>query len=46
MADRLDKRRRKETLNQWKADQRASARAKLPLPDEQMKALLPKGETR
>jgi hypothetical protein len=39
MAGRPDKRGRKEALDRWKADQRAAARAKLPLPDEQMKAL-------
>mgnify|MGYP000287420412 CR=1 FL=1 len=39
MADRTDKRSRKEKLDCWKADQRAIARAKLPLPDDQMKAL-------
>jgi len=39
MANRDDKRRRKEALDRWKADQRAVARAVLPLPDDQMKAM-------
>jgi len=39
MAERPDKRRRKEALDQWKAQQRAAARAKLPLPDSQLKAV-------
>jgi hypothetical protein len=39
MAERKDKRSRKEALDRWKADQRAAARAKLPLPDDQMQAL-------
>src|ERR1700677_2710994 len=39
MADRKDKRKRKETLDKWKADQRAAARRKLPLADEQFKSL-------
>lgn len=39
MGTRPDKRGRKEALNRWKAEQRAAARAKLPLPDEQIKAL-------
>jgi hypothetical protein len=39
MADRKDKRSRKELTDRWKADQRAAARAKLPLPDDQMKAM-------
>jgi hypothetical protein len=39
MVDREDKRSRKEALDRWKADQRAAARAKLPLPTEQMQAL-------
>ena len=39
MADRKDKRSRKEALDRWKADQRATAREKLPLPNEQMQAL-------
>ncbi len=39
MADRDDKQSRKEALSRWKAEQRAAARAKLPLPDEQMRAL-------
>jgi hypothetical protein len=39
MADRKDKRSRKEALDRWKSEQRAAARAKLPLPDDQMQAL-------
>jgi len=39
MANRQHKRNRKEGLDRWKADQRASARANLPLPDDQMQAL-------
>ena len=39
MAKRPHKRQRKEALDQWKAQQRAAARTKLPLPDEQMQAL-------
>lgn len=39
MADRKDKRSRKEAKDRWKADQRAAARAKLPLPNEQLQAL-------
>jgi hypothetical protein len=39
MADRPGKGHRKEALDLWKAKQRASARAKLPLPDAQMLAL-------
>jgi hypothetical protein len=39
MADRRDKQSRKEALDRWKADQRAAARAKLPLPDQQMQAM-------
>ena len=39
MVHRQDKRGRKEALDRWKADQRAAARAKLPLPDDQMRAL-------
>jgi hypothetical protein len=39
MAGRLDQRQRKEMLDQWKAQQRAAARAKLPLPDDQLQAL-------
>jgi hypothetical protein len=39
MADRKDKRSRKESLDRWKADQRAAARAKLPLPTRQMQAM-------
>jgi hypothetical protein len=36
---RADKQRQKEMLRQWKEDQRAAARAELPLPDEQLQAL-------
>jgi hypothetical protein len=39
MADRPDKRNRKEALDRWKAQQRAAARSKLPLPDPQMQSL-------
>ncbi len=39
MADRPDKQDRKAALAVWKAQQRAAARAKLPLPVEQMQAL-------
>lgn len=39
MVDRKDKRCRKEAFDRWKADQRAAARAKLPLPHEQMQAM-------
>jgi hypothetical protein len=39
MAERPDKRRRKEALDRWKAQSRAEARAKLPLPDDQLRAL-------
>jgi hypothetical protein len=39
MSDRPDKRSRKEMLARWKSDQRAAARVKLPLPDEQLRAL-------
>jgi hypothetical protein len=39
MTNRRDKRSRKEALDRWKAQQRAAARAKLPLPDPQMRSL-------
>jgi hypothetical protein len=39
MADRKDKQSRKSALDRWKADQRAAARAKLPLQNEQLEAL-------
>ena len=39
MADRPDKRRRKELLDQLRAAQRAASRAALPVPDAQMQAL-------
>jgi hypothetical protein len=37
--DRPNKQSRKDKLHQWRAQQRAAARAKLPLPDEQMQAM-------
>ncbi|WP_425618270.1 DUF2695 domain-containing protein [Anatilimnocola sp. NA78] len=39
MSDRPDKQSRKTQLQAWRAQQRAAARAKLPLPDEQMQAM-------
>ena len=39
MPDRPDKQSRKEKLHGWRAQQRAAAREKLPLPDEQMQAM-------
>jgi hypothetical protein len=39
MSKRPDERRRKEALDSWKAEQRVTARAALPLPDAQMSAL-------
>jgi hypothetical protein len=39
MTDRLEKRHRKEALDRWKAQQRATARGKLLLPDAQLQAL-------
>ncbi len=39
MTNRPDKRTRKEALGLWKAQQRAAARANLPLPNAQMQAL-------
>jgi hypothetical protein len=39
MAEHLGNKGKKALLKQWKADQRTKARAKLPLPNEQMKAL-------
>ena len=39
MPDPSEKRRRKEALARWKADERAAARRKLPLPNDQMRAL-------
>ena len=39
MANRPDKRDRKAALNEWKEQQRATARAKFPLPEEQLSAL-------
>ncbi len=37
--DRPDKLSRKDKLHQWRAQQRAAARAKLPLADQQMQAM-------
>jgi len=39
MADRPDKQNRKAAVAAWKAQQRAAARAKFPLPVEQLSAL-------
>jgi hypothetical protein len=39
MADSQDKQNRKAALSRWKAQQRAAARAKLPLPVGEMQAL-------
>ena len=39
MSKRPDKQNRKEQIHEWRAQQRAAARAKLPLPDDQMQAL-------
>ena len=39
MPDKSDKKSRKDKLQVWRAQQRAAARAKLPLPDDQMKAM-------
>jgi hypothetical protein len=39
MSNRPDKRKRKEMLDQWKAENRAAARLKLPLLDQQMQAM-------
>ena len=39
MPDRSDKQSRKDKLHQLRAQQRAAARAKLPVPDEQMQAM-------
>ena len=39
MPDRSDKQGRKDKLHQWRAQQRADARARLPLPDLHMQAL-------
>jgi hypothetical protein len=39
MGDHLDKGSRKEALDRWKAEQRAAAHAKLPMPNDQMQAL-------
>jgi hypothetical protein len=36
---RPDKKKRKEAVHRWKAEQRVAARAKLPLPNDQMQAL-------
>lgn len=39
MAEGKDKQIRKAALDKWKAEHRASARSKLPLPDQKMQAL-------
>jgi hypothetical protein len=39
MAERPDKLQRKERIDRWRADQRAAARAKLPLPNDRMQEL-------
>jgi hypothetical protein len=39
MSERPDKQSRKEQLDRWRSQQRANARAKLPLPDAQMQAM-------
>lgn len=39
MPDRPDRQSRKDKLHAWRAKQRAAARAKVPLPDEQMRAM-------
>ncbi len=39
MANNEEKRNRKEALHRWKSEQRAAARAKLPLPDAHMRAM-------
>ncbi len=39
MVDSKNKQSRKEALDRWKADQRANARAKLPLPDEHLQSM-------
>jgi hypothetical protein len=39
MADRLEKQKRKAVVAAWKAENRAAARAKFPLPEEQLLAL-------
>src|SRR5436190_22490315 len=39
MSLRPDKQIRKDELHKWRAAQRAAARAKFPLPDEQMQAM-------
>jgi len=39
VTDPPDKRQRKEKLHQWRAQQRAASRAKIPLTDEQMQAM-------
>jgi hypothetical protein len=41
MPERSEKQRRKEMVDQWKAQKRAAARAKFPLADEQFRALCP-----
>ena len=39
MAGRPEKQRRRDMRHQWESQQRAAARAKLPLPDDQLRAL-------
>ena len=39
MPGRPDKQSRKDKLHVWRAQQRAAAREKLPLPDERMQAM-------
>jgi Protein of unknown function (DUF2695) len=39
MADRPDKQRRQDMRHEWESRQRAAARAKFPLPDEQLREL-------
>jgi hypothetical protein len=39
MSNHPDKQSRKDKLHEWRARQRAAARAKLPLPDGQMRAM-------
>jgi hypothetical protein len=39
MPNHSDKQKKRALLKQWKAEQRAAARARLPLPDDQMRAL-------
>ncbi len=39
MVDRKNKQSRKEAVDRWKVDQRANARATLPLPDEHLQSM-------